>query len=111
MVSPSLSFRTLVHCVQTPAKKASGRSSPSANQIGRERSPGRFSGSEKAVKGTTQRCSRTSQRRQCGEAMLRMFVTPRSVFLPLSAKAGEGIPHRIISSTGPPSPWRTTGAG
>ncbi len=41
----------------------------------------------------THRLSTPSQRRQCGDAMLRMLVTPGSLLRPLSAKTGEGMPR------------------
>jgi hypothetical protein len=53
------------------------------------------------VKGTKQRFSIPSQRRQCGDAALRTLVTPGSDFLPYSAKTGEGMPHRAIVSSRP----------
>lgn len=58
------------------------------------------------MNGTRQRCSGESQRRQCGEAMLHTFVTPGSTFLPFKAKAGDGMPHRIMERARAPSRMR-----
>src|SRR5580658_5233081 len=93
-VSPSLTLRTDLQRVQIPAKNASGRLSSSANQTGGCEPSGNASFSENEVKGTTQRESTPSQRRQCGDATLRTFVTPESELRPLSATAGDGIPQR-----------------
>src|SRR5690349_21714711 len=79
-----------------PAKQVRGRSSVRANHTGGCEPSAAFSFSEKLVNGTRQRCSGDSQRRQCGEAVLRTLVTPGSTFLPFSAKAGDGMPQRII---------------
>jgi hypothetical protein len=43
---------------------------------------GRLRHEEKLVNGTTHRFSTPSQHRQCGDLVLRMFVTPGSDFLP-----------------------------
>ena len=104
VVSPSLTFRTDVQRVQMPAKKASGRLSSSANQTGGREPSGWSSFSAKLVKGTTHRLSTPSHRRQCGEATLRMFVTPESEFRPFNAKTGDGMPHRAIVSSRRPLP-------
>src|SRR5580698_5984443 len=80
VVSPSFTFRTDVQLVQIPAKKASGRVSSRANQTGGFVPSGRCSFSEKLVNGTTQRCSGSSQRRQCDEATLRI-TAPSGHFL------------------------------
>ena len=56
---------------------------------------------EKLVKGTTQRLSTPSQRRQCGDFTLRTLVTPGSDFFPLRANAGDGMPQRAIISSRP----------
>ena len=53
--------------------------------------------SEKDVKGTMQRFAGPSQRRQCGDAVLRTFVTPGSVVAPFRANAGDGMPQRAIA--------------
>jgi hypothetical protein len=76
-----------------PAKQASGRLS-SANQIGGFRPSGSASFSEKLVNGTTQRLSGPSQRRQCGEAVFRTFVTPGSLWRPFRAKTGDAPARR-----------------
>ena len=92
-----------------PAKNATGRLSSSANQTDGREPFGSCSFSEKLVNGTTQRLCTPSHRRQCGDLMLRTFVTPGSVFLPLSAKAGDGMPQRAMASSRPSSPLRTMG--
>src|SRR4051812_14310186 len=101
VVSPSLTFRTELQRVQIPAKQANGRLSSKANQTGGRVPSGKTSCSEKLVKGTTQRCSTPSQRRQCGDFTFRTLVTPGSDFLPFSAKAGDGMPQRAIVSSRP----------
>lgn len=113
VTSPSFNLRTEVHSVRSPAKKASGWSSPSANQTGELRgAPLRPSISEKLVNGTRQRCSTPSQRRQWDEPTLRILVTPLSVRLPSRNFAGVGMPQRAIASCHVPiSPWRIIGAG
>ena len=93
-----------------PAKNASGRLSSSANQTGGREPSGSTSFSEKLVNGTTHRLSTPSHRRQCGDLTLRTLVTPGSVFLPLSAKTGDGMPQRAMASSRPSSPLRTIGA-
>ena len=111
VVSPSLSFRTDVQpAVQMPAKTASGRLSSKANQTGGREPSGSCSFSEKLVNSTTQRLSTPNHRRQCGDFTLRTLLTPGSVFLPLSAMAGEGMPQRAIASSRLPCRLRTTGA-
>jgi hypothetical protein len=44
--------------------------------------------------------------RQCGDEVLRLFVTGAP-----DVRGGGGIPHRIIVTSRPPSVLRTTGAG
>jgi hypothetical protein len=66
--------------------------------------------SEKLVNGTTQRCSGPSQRRQCGDAVLRIFVTPASELRPFRANTGDGIPQRAIINSRPLGWLRTIGA-
>src|SRR5471032_1587064 len=78
VVSPSFIFRTEVQRVQMPAKNASGRLSSKANHKGGREPSGRTSFSEKLVKGTMQRLSTPSQRCQCLEFRLLMFVVPMS---------------------------------
>ena len=66
--------RVPVQLVQIPAKQNSGRSSARANQVGVFR--GLVSShSQNDVAGTRQRLAGPSQRRQCGLAVLRIFVT------------------------------------
>ena len=77
VVSPSLTLRTDAQRVHKPAKNASGRlSSRRTKPAAASRRQTSFS--ENDENGTTQRLSTPSQRRQCGEATLRMFVTPGS---------------------------------
>src|SRR5271165_795971 len=111
VTSPSFNFRTDLHFgVHMPAKNASGRVSFKANQIGGRVPSGSASFSEKLVNGTTQRFSTPSQRRQCEELTLRMFVTPGSVFLPIRYLGGVGIPHRTSANSRPCGWFRTIGA-
>ncbi len=58
-----------------------------------------------------QRMASPIQRRQCGEAVFRTLVSQGSVVLPLSAKAGEGMPHLAIANSRSPAAILTTGAG
>src|SRR5664279_3709927 len=111
VTSPSLAFRTDVQLVHIPANTASGRLSSSANQTGVFLPSGPVSYSENDVTGTTQRFADPSQRRQCGEAVLRTLVTPGSVVLPLRANTGDGMPHRAVVSSLSPSASRIIGAG
>src|ERR1700685_4585265 len=92
VVWPSLTLRTDVQRVQMPAKKASGRLSSRANQTGGREPSGCNSFSAKLVNGTTHRLSTPSHRRQCGEDILRTFVTPGSELRPLMASFGDGMP-------------------
>ena len=62
--------------------------------------------SAKLFAGTRQRFSGFSQARQCGEEVLRIFVTGK-----LPARGGGGMPQRIMVSSVPVSMLRTTGAG
>jgi hypothetical protein len=75
-----------------PAKNISGRLSSRANHTGGRAPLGRTSFSEKLVKGTTQRLSRPSQRCQCLEAVLRMFVVPASGSMRRSSLKSTGLP-------------------
>ena len=79
-----------------PAKKASGRLSSNANHTGGREPSGKTSFSAKLVKGTMQRLSTPSHRRQRDDLTLRMLVTPGSVFLPAMANAGDGMPQRAM---------------
>jgi hypothetical protein len=88
-----------------------GRLSSSANHTGGCEPSGNASFSEKLVNGTTHRLSTPSQRRQCGDATLRTFVTPGSLLRPFNANCGDGMPQRAIISSRVPSPaLRTIGA-
>ena len=62
--------------------------------------------SAKLLNGTRQRFSGFSQPRQCGDDVLRMFVTGGP-----PVRGGGGMPHRISVSTVPASVLRITGAG
>ena len=84
--------------------------SSKANQAGGREPSGMSSFSEKDVKGTTHRLSTPSQRRQCGDATLRMFVTPGSRLRPFTSSKGDGMPQRAITSSRPSPPFRTIGA-
>jgi hypothetical protein len=106
-----LTFRTEVQRVQMPAKKARGRVSLRANQIGGRDPLGSTSFSEKLVNGTRQRLSTPSQRRQCGDATLWTLVTPGSLLRPFKAKTGDGMPHRASVSSRPSAVFRTIGVG
>src|SRR3569623_3113998 len=95
--SPSLTLRTDFHFgTHMPAKKFSGRSSLNANQMS---PPSALLNSLNEENGTTQRFSTPSQRRQCGEAVLRIFVTPGSRFDAANSFRGVGMPQRVIVST------------
>jgi len=63
---------------------------------------GKTSLSENDEDGTTQRFSSSSQRRQCGDATLRIFVTLGSRFFPLRPSNGGRMPQRAVSSSRPP---------
>ena len=71
-------------------------SSSRPNQTGTFLPSGPVSYSENEVNGTMQRFAGPSQRRQCGDAVLRTLVTPGSVARPLSANTGDGMPHLAI---------------
>ena len=111
VISPSLAFLTDVQLVQMPANAASGRLSSRANQTGTFLPSGPVSYSEKDVNGTRQRFAGPSQRRQCGDAVLRTLVTPGSVVFPFNANCGDGMPHLAIAISRSPSAMRTIGAG
>jgi hypothetical protein len=88
-----------------PAKQNSGRLSAKANHVGVFRGL-ESSHSQNEVAGTRHLLAGLSQRRQCGLAVLRMFVTAV-----VPNWGGQGIPHRIIvSSRSPDSPLSTTSA-
>src|SRR4051812_23024671 len=92
-----------------PANANSGRSSFSPNQTTSFFFVSGFASgaySAKLLTGTKHRFSGLSQPRQCGEDVLRMFVTGAP-----PNEGGGGIPHRIIVSSLPPSVLRITGAG
>lgn len=79
--SAEFSRAILLPCqdVRMPAKKKSGFSSLRANQASGVLCPSTFAagfGSAKLVAGTRHLLSGPSHRRQCGEAELRMLVTP-----------------------------------
>src|ERR1700722_13332969 len=80
VTSPSRTFLTDVQRVQMPAKQARGRVSSNANHTGARSPTPPGLGSEKLVNGTRHRLSTPSQRRQWEEPVLRILVTPGSVF-------------------------------
>src|SRR6202021_2572723 len=107
----SPAFRTRGPPGQMPAKKGSGRLSSNANHTGGGEPSGKTSFAAKLVKGTMQRLSTPSHRRQWDDLTLRMLVTPGSVFLPAMAKVGDGMPQRAMASSRTPSAAvRTIGA-
>jgi Resolvase, N terminal domain len=98
-----------VNVVHMPAKAARGRSSAKANQTTSFFFVSGFGSgaySAKLLNGTRQRFSGFSQPRQCGEAVLRMFVTGGP-----PVRGDGGMPHRIIASSVPVPVFRITGAG
>ena len=56
--------------------------------------------------GEQHRFSGFSQPRQCGDDVLRMFVTGGP-----PVRGGGGMPHRMVAISVPVSPLRITGAG
>src|SRR6478609_9427928 len=100
--------RSPLNSVQMPANDDSGRSSPWANQTTSFFLVSGFGSgacSAKLLNGTRQRCSGLSQVRQCGDDVLRMFVTGGP-----PDRGGGGMPQRIITISRPPSLSRITGA-
>src|SRR5256885_11761941 len=92
-----------------PAKANSGRSSLSANQTTSFFFVSGFGSgaySAKLLAGTKQRFSGFSQPRQCGDDVLRMFVTGGP-----PVRGGGGMPPRIRVISLPVSVLRITGAG
>ena len=68
--------------------------------------------SEKAVAGTTLRCSTPSHLRQWGLAVLRILVTPVSgASRDFRYSMGVGMPQVSAANSRPPPMLRTTGAG
>ena len=133
-VGRDLAFADLPH--RRPARPEAGEDRerppprPSANQMS---PPASRLNSLKLVNGTTQRLSGPSQRRQCVDAVLRIFVVPasgstlrrvgKSTSLPFarslsarlaaasnSAFCDDGIPHRAMTSSRPSGPERAIGA-
>src|SRR6516162_1062342 len=101
--------RSPLNTVQMPAKENSGRPSSSANQTTSFFVvTGFMSGaySAKLLAGTRHRFSGLSHIRQCGDVVLRMFVTGGPPM-----RSGGGMPHRIIVSSRPLSVLRMTGEG
>jgi hypothetical protein len=62
--------------------------------------------SAKLLTGTRQRCSGLSHARQCGDEVLRMFVTGGP-----PVRGGGGMPQRISTISRSPAASRMTGAG
>src|SRR5580692_11022489 len=101
--------RSPLKVVQIPAKENSGRLSSRANHTTSFFFVSGFGSgaySAKLLAGTRQRLSGFSHARQCGDAVLRMFVTggPRVL-------GGGGMPQRMVTSSVPLSVLRITGAG
>src|SRR5712675_1754003 len=104
MSGPGIGFdfvpRSPLNSVQMPANAHSSRSSLRANQTTSFFVSGLGSGaySAKELNGTRQRLSGFSQPRQCGDDVLRMFVTGGP-----PALGGGGMPQRIsvISRSSP----------
>ena len=88
--------RSPLNVVQMPANANSGRG------LGVRR--GAYSA--KLLAGTKHRCSGVNQMRQCGDDMLRIFVTGGA-----PVRSGGGMPPRIIAISLPVSVLRITGAG
>src|SRR5882724_9618233 len=98
-----------MNSVQIPPKANRGRSSFKANHTTSFLPvTGLDSGaySAKLFTGTKQRLSGFSQPRQCGDVVLRIFVTGKP-----PARGGGGIPQRIMTSSRSAPALRTTGAG
>jgi len=101
--------RSPLNVVQMPAKAVRGRSSFSANQTTSFFYVSGFGSgaySAELLNGTKQRFSGFNHPRQCGDDVLRMFVTGGP-----PVRNGGGIPQRIISNSVPLSVLRITGAG
>jgi len=95
IVRPRFDFvpRSPLNSVQMPAKQVSGRSSLIANQTTSFFLVSGFGSGEysaKLLNGTRQRFSGFSQPRQCGDDVLRMFVTGGP-----PVRGGGGMPQRI----------------
>ena len=98
-----------LNAVQIPANANGGRSPSSANQTTSFFFVSGFGSgaySAKLFAGTRHRFSGFSHPRQCGEEVLRIFVTGGPPVC-----GGGGIPQRIMISSRSPSELRTTGAG
>src|SRR6516162_8943162 len=101
--------RSPLYTVQMPAKENSGRSSLSANQTTSFFFVTGFmfgAYSAKLFAGTRHLFSGLSHIRQCGDEVLRMFVTGGP-----PVRSGGGMPHRIIVISVLSSALRITGAG
>ena len=85
--------RSPLNSVQIPAKAVSGRSSFCANQTTSFFcvSMGCGAYSAKLLNGTRQRFAGFNQPRQCGDEVLRMFVTGKP-----PRRGGGGMSHRIM---------------
>jgi hypothetical protein len=98
-----------LNVVHIPAKANNGRSSLSANQttsLFLVTGFGSGAYSAKLLAGTLQRFSGFSYMRQCGEVVLRMFVTGGP-----PVRGGGGMPQRIVTISVPDWVLRMTGAG
>jgi hypothetical protein len=89
----------LVRPTQHDPDKATAAEAPSPH-------PGSGVHSAKLLVGTRQRFSGLSYMRQCGDDVLRMFVTGG-----LPVRGGAGISHRIVTIAVPVSVLRMAGAG
>src|SRR3979411_383240 len=101
--------RSPLNSVQIPANAKGVRSSLSANHTTSSFLVAGFGSgaySAKLLAGTRHRFSGFSQARQCGDVVLRIFVTGKP-----SARGGGGMPQRIMISSRSPSIVRTIGAG
>src|ERR1700736_3840527 len=101
--------RSPLNSVQIPAKANRGRLSFNANHTTSflpVSGLGSGAYSAKLLTGTRQRLSGFGQPRQCGEVVLRMFVTGYP-----PARGSGGMPQRIITISRSAPVLRTTGAG
>src|SRR5258707_4015664 len=101
--------RSPLNSVQSPPKANRGRSSSRANHTTSflpVAGLGSGAYSAKLLAGTRQRFSGFSQPRQCGDVVLRVFVTGKP-----PARAGGGMPQRIMNISRSAPAFLTTGAG
>jgi hypothetical protein len=99
-----------LNSVQIPANANNGLSSFTANQTTSFLPVSGFGSgaySAKLLAGTRHRFSGFSQARQCGDVVLRMFVTGKFP----ARGGGGGMPQRVSIISRPASVLRATGAG